>query len=132
MFPSSTKDKSTLLQAFLLVSWGQGLLKAGHSSKDHGEKDTEYLGLFHALCHPSPVLFSSRPTFSPSHPVPLEALPTALCLPHQIQLHVGFGFPFSTTMSPPLVCSLILTHKLSTSSLPVLPQRSMHSHCSDM
>ena len=52
--PSSTKDKSSLLQAFLPVSWGQGLLKVGLSSKDQGEEDIEYLGLFHALCHHIP------------------------------------------------------------------------------
>lgn len=84
----------------------------------------QYHSLFHDLCHH--MSCPCQQHFSPSLPVPTAAFPTGPRLPHQTQLQVGFGFPFSTMMSLPYAHSLMLTSSLST-----FRQGSMHSHCPD-
>ena len=75
---------------------GQGFLKLGLTGKTRGKGGSEYLGLFHVICHQFPWPIEQWVHICPNVPLTAEVLVAsfiALHIPSQIQFKLSLGFP---------------------------------------
>lgn len=98
-----------------LFHWSQGFLKASIPSKvkDKDKEGIQYLSLFYVLSHQISCHIQqwahSLPSLSFTAHVLSATFLVALCIPKQIQLHMGFAFP---SPKPAWIVSVSLPYHL--------------------